>query len=127
MDKCCSKPTSYIKILGAIALLLLGLLIVQTLLPEKALTKKVVIIDVRTPSEYNTGHIEEAINIPHDMIAKRIEEVVKEKDTEIHLYCRSGRRAEIAKKTLESMGYTNVINKGGYLDYKNELTKNTKH
>jgi len=73
-------------------------------------------IDVRTPGEFQTGHLDHAYNIPHTEIAKRISEVVTDKDRKINLYCASGGRAEIARKTLASMGYTQVTNAGGYKD-----------
>lgn len=73
-----------------------------------------VIIDVRTESEYNGGHVAGAVLIPHDDIRKRIHAVVPSKNTPIILYCQSGRRAGIAKSTLESLGYRNVVNAGGY-------------
>ena len=71
-------------------------------------------IDVRTPGEYASGHLETAANIPHTQITDRIREVVTDKNTEIHLYCGSGGRAEIARQALLEMGYTNVTNDGGY-------------
>ena len=73
-------------------------------------------IDVRTPGEYAAGHLETAANIPHTQITDRIHEVVTDKNTEIHLYCGSGGRAEIARQALLEMGYTNVTNNGGYRD-----------
>ena len=71
-------------------------------------------IDVRSPEEYATGHLDGALNLPHDSIGKHIAAEVPDKDAEIHLYCRSGRRSGIAKDTLERMGYTRVRNEGGY-------------
>ncbi|MBW1848175.1 MAG: rhodanese-like domain-containing protein [Deltaproteobacteria bacterium] len=71
-------------------------------------------IDVRTKEEFQSGHVKGAINIPYDQIGKFIGRVADEKDERIILYCRSGRRSGIAKKTLEKSGYTNVINEGGY-------------
>ncbi|MBM4055723.1 MAG: rhodanese-like domain-containing protein [Planctomycetes bacterium] len=80
-------------------------------------------IDVRTVEEYESGHIEGAINIPHEEIGGKIESVVKDKSQKIHLYCKGGRRAGIAKDVLEKMRYTNVINEGGYEDIKKRLEK----
>lgn len=80
-----------------------------------------VVIDVRTPGEYESGHIEGAVNINYTDIGSEIEKLVPEKNTRIHLYCGSGRRAGIAKDTLEDMGYTNVVNEGGYEDYIKKL------
>ncbi len=73
-------------------------------------------IDVRTPTEYQQGHKSGAINIPHTAIEQRIQEITTDKAAEIHLYCRSGKRAGMAKAALERMGYTHVINEGGLSD-----------
>ena len=73
-------------------------------------------IDVRTPAEYQSGHLENAVNIPYDEIAQRINEVVATKDKNINLYCGSGKRAELARKALADLGYTQVTNAGGYED-----------
>lgn len=70
-------------------------------------------IDVRTAGEFGTGHHPEAVNIPYDVIASQIASVTEDKDTDIRLYCRSGRRSGIAQTTLKNMGYTNVRNEGG--------------
>lgn len=73
-------------------------------------------IDVRSVSEYESGHLPQAINIPHIEIAERITELAPDKKTPIRLYCGSGRRAGIAQWELESMGYFNASNEGGYKD-----------
>lgn len=69
-------------------------------------------IDVRGADEYEAGHLPEAILIPHDQIAVLITEKVSDKDADIHLYCRSGRRADMARDLLLQMGYTRVTNHG---------------
>lgn len=71
-------------------------------------------IDVRSAEEYAKGHFQSAVNVPHETIANHIKMIEPNKNAPIHLYCRSGRRAEVARKTLLDMGYTNVINHGGY-------------
>lgn len=71
-------------------------------------------IDVRTADEFNAGHIEGAAHIPYEEIALRISEITKDKDATIHLYCRSGNRSGIAQQILQSMGFTNAVNEGGY-------------
>lgn len=75
-------------------------------------------IDVRTPEEFNAGHIEGAVLIPYEVIADHIAEVTTDKSADIRVYCRSGRRSEVAKDTLQALGYTQVINEGGYEDIK---------
>jgi rhodanese-related sulfurtransferase len=67
-------------------------------------------VDVRTAEEFNKGHVSEAINIPYEEIVDRIPEVSQDRDALIYLYCRSGRRADIAKTALEELGYSRVIN-----------------
>ena len=67
-------------------------------------------IDVRTAEEFAAGHVTGAVNIPYEQISSRITEVSDDHDAEIYLYCRSGRRADIAKAALEEMGYTKVVN-----------------
>lgn len=71
-------------------------------------------IDVRTPEEYQAGHLDNAVNVPVGDVATRIASLQSDKDAPINLYCRSGRRAETARQTLLKMGYTNVTNHGGY-------------
>ena len=73
-------------------------------------------VDVRTAEEYATGHHPQAINIPYTEIGQKIAEFAESKDQPINLYCRSGRRAGIAKETLEKLGYSRVSNLGGYSD-----------
>jgi phage shock protein E len=70
-------------------------------------------IDVRTAVEYNGGHVSEAVNISHTEIAEGISGITGDKNASIYVYCRSGRRSGIAKETLESLGYTQVVNVGG--------------
>lgn len=81
--------------------------------PEKA---KGVWIDVRSADEFNAGHLQDAVNIPHDQILARIQAVSPDKNAPVNLYCRSGRRAETALTELKNAGYTNVTNHGGYED-----------
>ena len=73
-------------------------------------------IDVRTQEEWDSGHLDEAVHIPHEQIAARISEVTSNKEAAIHLYCRSGGRAGRAKSALEAIGFTQVTNHGGYED-----------
>jgi len=81
--------------------------------PEKV---KGVWIDVRSAEEFNAGHLQDAVNIPHDKIIDGVKALGSDKDAPLNLYCRSGRRAEAALTELKNAGYTNVINHGGYED-----------
>ena len=107
----------------AIAIFSFLLLNTQTFASDEQLVDqgRSVIIDVRTPEEYNAGHIEGAVNINYTDIASGIEMLVPDRDTTIQLYCKSGRRAGIAKETLEKMGYKNVVNEGGFREFQDKL------
>lgn len=70
-------------------------------------------VDVRSPGEYAGDHLSLAVNIPYTEITQRIDEVTTDKDARIYLYCRSGRRSDIARQALEQAGYTDVVNAGG--------------
>lgn len=77
------------------------------------------IIDVRTEEEFNEGHIKGAINIP----VERIKEINISTDREIIVYCRSGRRSHDAAEILVELGYKNVKDMGGIIDWEYELQK----
>jgi len=71
---------------------------------------KPLIIDVRTEAEWNDGHIEGAMLIPQELIGERIGAFANDKSMRIYVYCRSGRRSQIAKESLEKLGYKDVVN-----------------
>lgn len=73
-------------------------------------------IDVRSADEFQQGHLSGAVNITHTEIVERISQVAPDKNQPINLYCRSGRRAELALNELRKLGYSNVTNYGGYDD-----------
>ena len=73
-----------------------------------------IIIDVRTKKEFNQGHLTNAINISYKKIKEEIKKYAPNKNQQIILYCRSGRRSGIALKTLKEMGYKNAVNAGSY-------------
>lgn len=76
-----------------------------------------VILDVREQDEFDAGHIPGAILIPYTKIENKSEEMLPDKDTQILVYCRSGRRSKIAAQSLASLGYTNVKEFGGIMDW----------
>ena len=76
-----------------------------------------VILDVRTQEEYNQGHIPGAILIPDTEIEAKAEEVLTDKDQLILVYCRSGRRSKLASEILVELGYTNIMEFGGIIDW----------
>lgn len=83
--------------------------------------EEVIVIDVRSQEEWDSGHVGQAIHIPHTEIAERISEVSDNKDSKIVVYCAVGGRAGKAKTTLEGLGFTNVENAGGYDDVKDRF------
>ena len=82
-----------------------------------------IIIDARTQSEYDEGHIPGAILIPEYEIASRAENELLDKNQLILVYCRSGRRSKIAAEELVKLGYTNVKEFGGIIDWEYEIVK----
>ena len=85
--------------------------------------KDYVIIDARTEEEFAEGHIENAILIPEYEIAERAEKELPDKDALIRVYCRSGRRSKIASEELVKLGYINVKEFGGIIDWPYETVK----
>ena len=82
-----------------------------------------IIIDARTQEEFADGHIEGAIMIPEYEIANRAEKELPQKDALILVYCRSGMRSKIASEELVKLGYTNVKEFGGIIDWPYEIVK----
>ena len=81
------------------------------------------IVDARTEEEFAEGHIKDAILIPEYEIADRAETELPDKDKLILVYCRSGRRSKIASEELVKLGYTNVKEFGGIIDWQYEIVK----
>ena len=96
-----------------IAMQRLWLLSLLYLAANSAWCQQALWIDVRSPAEYQQRHRPDAFNIPHDDIAAGIAALQPALDTPIMLYCKSGRRAELAAQTLTALGYTRVVNVGG--------------
>ena len=85
--------------------------------------EKCIIIDARTDAEFAEGHIKDAILIPEYEIASRAGQLLPDKDALILVYCRSGRRSKIASEELVKLGYTNVKEFGGIIDWPYETVK----
>lgn len=81
----------------------------------------VIIVDVRTNDEYATGHIEGAICIPNETISNQVSDLLPDKDQEILVYCRSGNRSKQAAFKLIDLGYKNVKDFGGIIDWPYEI------
>ena len=76
-----------------------------------------IILDVREQDEYDAGHIPGAILIPYTQIKEKANEMLTDKVQLILVYCRSGRRSKIAAETLVELGYTNIKEFGGIIDW----------
>ena len=74
---------------------------------------KPLIIDVRTPAEWNEGHLLNAKHIEWQEIGERIAGITSSKDETIYVYCRTGNRSGKAKEILDQLGYSDVTNAGG--------------
>ncbi len=103
----------------------------KTLTPQQAKERieqnaNIVVLDVRTQEEFAAGHLPNAVLLPVDLIEAKSAEVAKvlpDKDAEILVYCRSGKRAHRASQALADMGYTNVEHIGGIMDWPYEIVK----
>jgi rhodanese-related sulfurtransferase len=73
------------------------------------------VLDVRTLEEYSSGHVPGAINVPYDQIAARSGEFAAMKDSEIVVYCRSGKRAGMAEADLRAAGFSRVVDLEGHM------------
>ena len=82
-----------------------------------------VILDVREQDEYDAGHISGAILIPYTQIEAKANEMLPDKDQLILVYCRSGRRSKLAAEILVELGYTNIKEFGGIIDWPYEVEK----
>ena len=85
--------------------------------------KDYIILDARTQEEFDEGHIDGAILIPEYEVSTRAEKELPDKDQLILVYCRSGRRSKIAAQALVDIGYTNVKEFGGIIDWPYEIVK----
>ena len=79
-----------------------------------------IILDVRRPDEFAAGHIPNAINVPNESIGTSDIPELPDKDQLIMVYCRSGRRSKEAAEKLVKLGYTNIVEFGGILDWEGE-------
>ena len=102
----------------------------QKITPQQAKARMaeagVIVLDVRMQQEFDAGHIANAVLLPLPLIEAGDAAVAKalpDKDAEILVYCRSGRRSAIAANALINMGYTNVLDFGGINDWPYEVVK----
>ena len=80
-----------------------------------------IILDVRRPDEFAAGHIPNAINVPNETIGTAEISELPDKNQLIMVYCRSGRRSKEASEKLVKLGYTNIVEFGGILDWTGEI------
>jgi rhodanese-related sulfurtransferase len=80
-----------------------------------------IIVDVRRVDEYSSGHIPNAINIPNESIGEEDVKQLPDKEQTIYIYCRSGNRSKQAAEKLVKLGYSNIIEFGGILDWEGEV------
>ena len=85
-----------------------------------------IILDVRRPDEFAAGHIPNAINVPNESIGTSEIPELPDKNQLILVYCRSGRRSKEASEKLVKLGYTNIVEFGGILDWKGETVTGQK-
>lgn len=113
--KSCQTPTSEVKEVG------------YTQIPQELAKEmmraddSLVVVDVRTQEEYAEGHIPGAICVPNESIVDAQPEELPDLEQTILVYCRSGRRSKEAAQKLADMGYTNVYEFGGIIDWTGEV------
>jgi rhodanese-related sulfurtransferase len=90
----------------------------KTMLDE---SESIILLDVRTLSEYNEGHIENALLLPLAEIQTTAETVIPDKAKTYIIYCRSGNRSRQAADILLEMGYLNIYDMGGIIDWPYEI------
>ena len=90
---------------------------------EMMASQEVVVVDVRTREEYDGGHIENAVLVPNESIGSEMPEALPDKEATLLIYCRSGRRSKDAAQKLLALGYQNVYDFGGVIDWPYELMK----
>lgn len=82
-----------------------------------------ILLDVRTPQEFEEGRIAGAISMPVDQLRERAEAELPEKSARIFVYCRSGNRSASAAQTLAEIGFLHVYDLGGILDWPYEMER----
>ena len=85
--------------------------------------KNVLILDVRNPDEYKTGHIPKSRNIPVQNLNSKLSSLQPHKDEAVIVYCASGGRSSKAATILSNGGFNKVYNLGGISNYKGKLEK----
>lgn len=95
----------------------------ETAMEMMASGDEFILVDVRTQEEYDGGHIEGAQLLPLDKLGALAEEQLTDKETTILVYCRSGNRSAQASQILVDLGYENVYDFGGIIDWPGEIAQ----
>ena len=98
----------------------MGLMDLEQGLAEFQKTPGAVLLDVRTPEEYAGGHLAGSRNLPLQTIMN-VEDEIPEMDTPVFVYCQSGGRSRRAAAFMEKIGYSNVKNIGGIMNWNGEI------
>ena len=85
--------------------------------------KDYIILDVRRPDEYAAGHIPGAILLTNETISEKTAGILPDKNQLLLVYCRSGRRSKEAAAKLAAIGFTNIVEFGGIIDWKGPVEK----
>jgi rhodanese-related sulfurtransferase len=85
--------------------------------------EEVIILDVRTETEFSKGHIKNAVSLPVDNVNRDANSILPNKDAKILVYCRSGNRSKVGSMELIKLGYSNVYDFGGISKWKYKLEK----
>ena len=85
------------------------------------------LLDARTPEEYQSGHVPGAVNIPHDQVATRLDELEPYRTRGVVVYCRSGTRAGMAADALGNAGFTNLAHLDGDMAGWSESGREVEH
>ena len=107
-------------LLGCVAAFLINGCGNRELIPT-VMEENAILLDVRTAEEFQQKHIKGAINLPLDEIDAKASQIIPDKNTRIYIYCRSGRRSKEASEKLVKLGYTNIVEFGGILDWTGEV------
>jgi phage shock protein E len=115
-ERKCMNWTFWILIAAGILgfLLLKRTTLVATDKARELLRQGAVVVDVRSPGEYNSGHLPGAINVPLENLRSEAPSRLPDKGQAVLLHCLSGVRSGIARRQLKKLGYTNVFNLGSF-------------
>ena len=84
---------------------------------------EVTVVDVRRADEYEAGHIPGAVLVPQESIGQQMPDALPDADATLLVYCRSGRRSKLAAQQLADLGYTDVREFGGIIDWNYDITE----